>query len=70
MSKQSTSSNNPPAWLVQVPLSDLMQLQALPGQISKFQSDIVRLENELAALRLMLCEVMQQLGDLKRQARK
>lgn len=57
-------------WTVSLPLSDLVALEALPGEMEKLKEDNAQLRREMDGLRLMFSEVMQQFGDVKRELKK
>ena len=60
----------PDNWLVQIPLSDLVALQGLPGKIAVMENSIAQLRREVDALRKINSEAIQLIGDLRREMRK
>ena len=63
MSIPSTSSAN---WLIQIPLSELVALQALPARMEGLEAENKQLRRELEGLRRIQSETLQTLGDLRR----
>lgn len=57
-------------WSVLVPLSALMALQELPGQMRKLEADNAQLRRELEALRNIQSQMMIKLGDALRPRKK
>lgn len=57
-------------WSIQVPLSDLVALASLPSQMADLQKENVQLRRELNAVRSMLSETIELIGDLRRDIRK
>lgn len=57
-------------WSIQVPLSALVALQALPGRMELVEKDNAQLRKEVEALRRINSETLQVLGDLRREMRK
>ena len=56
-------------WTINVPLSALLALQELPGQMEDLQAEMVQLRRELEALRGIQSQTLQILADLKRTLR-
>lgn len=57
-------------WSIQVPLSALVALQAMPGRMELVEKDNAQLRKEVEALRRINSETLQVLGDLRREMRK
>ena len=57
-------------WSIQVPLSALVALQALPGRMEQVEKDNAQLRREVEALRRIHSETLQVLGDLRREMHK
>lgn len=56
-------------WTINVPLSALLALQELPGQMEDLQAEMTQLRRELEALRAIQSQTLQLLADLKRTLR-
>lgn len=56
-------------WTINVPLSALLALQELPGQMEELQAEMTQLRRELDALRAIQSQTLQLLADLKRTLR-
>lgn len=56
-------------WTINVPLSALLALQELPGQMEDLQVEMTQLRRELEALRAIQSQTLQLLADLKRTLR-
>ena len=59
-----------PDWGVIVPLSSLLALQELPGQIALLQAENKQLRRELEALRCIQSQGLQLVADLQRSLKK
>ena len=59
-----TSSN----WMVQVPVSDLMELMTLKDDFDRVNAENKQLRREMEGLRRVQSEMMERLGDLCRRA--
>lgn len=57
-------------WSIQIPLSELAALQALPGRIEELSNENKQLRREVEALRRIQSETMELVGDLRRELRK
>jgi len=57
-------------WSIQIPLSELAALQALPGRMDELTSENKQLRREVEALRRIQSETMELVGDLRRELRK
>lgn len=57
-------------WLVQVPLSELVALKGFSEHLVKLETDNKQLRREIEALRNMQSEIMQLVGDIRREVRK
>lgn len=57
-------------WSIQVPLSSLVALQALPGRMDVLEKENAQLRREVEALRRINSDALQLLGDLRRDIRK
>ena len=55
------------AWMVSVPVSDLLAMQELPKEMEKLQNENAQLRKEFEALRRMNFELMEQFGEFKRE---
>jgi len=55
-------------WFLQVPLSALVALQGLPGQLEEMKKDNAQLRKELEALRRMYFELLDKFSELKRES--
>lgn len=53
-------------WLVQVPISDLVALQSLPGELVRLQKENEQLRRELDGVRRIQSETLQLVGDMRR----
>lgn len=56
-------------WSIQVPLSALVALQALPGRMDGLEKENAQLRREVDALRRINSDALQLLGDLRREIR-
>lgn len=64
----STLSSNPANdWTLQIPLSDLVALQGLPGRMEQLEAENKQLRRELEALRRIQSEMMMRLSDAIRE---
>ena len=54
---------------MQVPLSALVALQGLPGQLEEMKKDNAQLRKELEALRRMYFELLDKFSELKRESK-
>ena len=59
-----------PEWGVIVPLSSLLALQELPGQMAHLQAENIQLRRELEALRAIHSQTLQLVADLNRSINK
>lgn len=57
-------------WSIQVPLSELAALAALPGKMEALQKENAQLRRELEALRMIQSQTLEQVADLRREMRK
>lgn len=57
-------------WSIQIPLSELVALQGLPGRMEDLEKENAQLRRELDALHRLYSESLQLLGDLRRDLRK
>lgn len=57
-------------WLIQIPLSELVALQALPAEMDKIRADNQQLRREIDGLRRIQSEILQAFSDLRRSLRK
>lgn len=57
---------NSPDWGVIVPLSSLLALQELPGQMARLEAENIQLRRELEALRAIHSQTLQLVADMKR----
>lgn len=57
-------------WLVQVPLSELVALKGMVEHLAKLDANNAQLRREVDALRNIQSEVMQLVGDLRREVSK
>ena len=57
-------------WSIQIPLSELAALQALPGRMDELTSENKQLRREVEALRRIQSETMELVSDLRRELRK
>ena len=55
-----------PEWGVIVPLSSLLALQELPGQMAHLKAENIQLRRELEALRAIHSQTLQLVADMKR----
>ena len=60
-------SNPANDWTLQIPLSDLVALQGLPGRMQQLEAENKQLRRELEALRLIQSEMMIRLSDAIRE---
>lgn len=67
MSKLSSDIPGSSDWLIQVPLSTLVALQGLPGQMKQLEAENAQLRRELNGLRTIQSQTIERLGDLARQ---
>lgn len=56
-------------WLIQIPLSELVALQALPAKIEELEKDNKQLRRELEGLRNISSQCLQKLGDVCREVK-
>ena len=61
------SSNPANDWTLQIPLSDLVALQGLPGRMQQLEAENKQLRRELEALRRIQSEMMMRLSDAIRE---
>jgi len=57
-------------WSIQIPLSELAALQALPGRMEDLSNENKQLRREVEALRRIQMETMELVCDLRRELRK
>lgn len=57
-------------WAIQVPLSALVALQALPERMNKLEAENAQLRRELEALRTIQSQTLQVLADTRRECMK
>lgn len=57
-------------WSIQIPLSELAALQALPARMAEYEERNAQLRREVEAMRRMLYETIEVIGDLRRELRK
>ena len=57
-------------WSIQIPLSELVALQGLPGRMEALEKENKQLRGELDALHRLYSETIQVFGDLRREMRK
>lgn len=57
-------------WTIQIPLSELAALQALPGRMDELTAENKQLRREVEALRLIQSQTLEKLGDIIRDLRK
>lgn len=57
-------------WSIQIPLSELVALQGLPGRMEHLEKENKQLRRELDALHRLYSETLQAFGDLRREIRK
>ena len=56
----------PSEWLVQIPLSQLVELQEMATSIHKLRDENKRLQNRIDGLHRTLFDTMEKLGELQR----
>lgn len=56
-------------WLVQVPLSQLVELQGMSVEMEKLRSENKRLLNRVEGLHRTLFDTLEKLGELQRKGR-
>lgn len=56
----------PNEWLVQVPLSQLVEMQRMPEEIDKLREENRRLLNRVEGLHRTLFDTLEKLGELQR----
>ena len=64
------SCNGGADWSIQIPLSALVALKELPGQMEALQKDNRQLRQEVEALRRLYSETLQAFADYKHEMRK
>lgn len=57
-------------WSIQIPLSELAALQALPTKMEQLEQENKQLRREVEALRNIQSQTLQLVGDLRRDMRK
>jgi len=57
-------------WSIQIPLSELAALQALPTKMEALEAENKQLRREVEALRNIQSQTLQLVGDLRRDLRK
>lgn len=64
-----TMPTPPSDWLVQVPLSQLVELQGMIAELEKLRDENKRLCNRVEGLHRTLFDTMERLGELQRKGR-
>lgn len=59
----------PSDWLVQVPLSQLVELQEMTVEMQKLRDENRRLQNRVEGLHRTLFDALEKLGELQRKGR-
>lgn len=57
-------------WSITIPLSELADLQSLPGRMENAEIELKRLRSENIGLHRQISELMTLVGDLRREMRK
>lgn len=60
----------PHSWSIQVPLSDLVALERLPGRMEALEKENAQLRRELEALRIIQSQTLEKLAEMRRDLRK